>query len=312
MLEGKGSRTRCTTLRMHGSVQVSAGEFLQQFFNPYYSAPPPPAPPAPADSFVNPLGGSLLPPGASSLGQLVRQIVAFQAQPPASASLLSLQQPAGAPSPLLSPVSAPVLAPRAPTPEVSDALPPAQPPAAESQPPVTQPSVTQPLATAAHGPQVSADAAAIPLALSPMPHLGALPPVPQLGAFADALPGAPGAGAAVGQAGLLPASLSALATAAVLAEQVRPQVNDLAGLISNETSTAISDSPIGGLLRNGPLLPVVATPPPPATLDGLILNLLTSSSPPAPPPFPVDLPAALGSVGSLVNDTVTGLTDNVR
>ena len=293
-------------------MQVTAGEFLQQFFNPYYSAPPPPAPPAPADSFVNPLRGSLLPPGVSSLGQLVRQIVAFRAQPPALASLLPLQQPAGAPSPLLSPVSAPVLAPPAPTPKVSDASPPAQPPSAESQPPVTQPPVTQPLVTAADGPSTSANAVAIPLALPPMPHLGALPPVPQLGAIADALPGAPGAGAGLGQASLLPASLSALATAAVLAEQVRPQVDDLAGLISNETATAISDSPIGGLLRNGGLLPVVATPPPPANLDTLILNLLTSSSPPAPPPFPVDLPAALGNVGSLVNETVTGLTENVR
>lgn len=288
---------------MHGAVQVTAGEFLQQFFNPYYSGPPPPTPPAPADSFANPLGGSLLPPGASSLGQLVRQIVAFRAQSPALASLLPLQQPAGAPSPLLSPASAPVLAPPAPTPKVSDASPPAQLPIAESQPPVTQPPVTQPLVTAADGPSTSANAAASPLAL---------PPMPQLGAFANALPGAPGAGAGLGQASLLPASLSALATAAVLAEQVRPQVDDLAGLISNETATAISDSPIGGLLRNGGLLPVVATPPPPANLDNLILNLLSSSSPPAPPPFPLDLPAALGNVGSLVNETVTGLTENVR
>lgn len=94
-------------------------------------------------------------------------------------------------------------------------------------------------------------------------------------------------------------------------------MNDLAGLISNETGAALSNSPIAGLLRTAGLPSLLPnqgtpTPPPPASLNSLIASLLTPQSPPAPPPFPVDLPAALGNAGSLVNATVTGLTDNVR
>ena len=103
----------------------------------------------------------------------------------------------------------------------------------------------------------------------------------------------------------------------MLADQVRPQVNDLAGLIAKEAGSALTDSPVGELLHSSAvsdLLPNlgIATPPPPATLNTLLAGLLPPQSPPAPPPSALDLPAALGNAGSLVNATFTGLTDNVR
>lgn len=268
----------------------------------------PPASPSHSTSPGNPLANGLLPPGAASLGQLVQQLVASQAQPPASEPTPA-QSPAGAQSPAPSPASQPpVLASLLSAPIVSPATarPPADPPAANS------PLPQQLVVTVADGPippaalalpQIQAD----PFGIAPAAGLPRLP--------GSGLPAAPGSGP--GQGSFLPAGISALATAAVLADQVRPQVDDLAGLIAKEAGTALTDGPVGELVQNSGLsglLPNLgtATPPPPATLSTLLAGLLPPGSPPAPPPFPLDLPAALGSAGSLINATVTGLTDNVR
>lgn len=288
---------------------MTAGQFLQQFFNPYYAASPPPAAPSQSRSPSNPLTNALLPPGAASLGQLVQQLVASQAQPPASEPMPA-QPPPGAQSPAPAPPSQPpVLANPSSAAEVSPipALPPADPPVADL------PAPQQPPVSAAYGP-VTAGALTIPqipadlFGIAPAAELPRLP--------GAGLPAPPGIGP--GQGSFLPAGISALATAAVLADQVRPQVDDLAGLLAKEAGMALTDSPVGGLLHSSAvsgLLPTLGTttPPPPATLSTLLAGLLPLRSPPAPPPsLLLDLPAALGSAGSLINATVTGLTDNVR
>ena len=137
----------------------------------------------------------------------------------------------------------------------------------------------------------------------------AVAPASALGLLGSGLPGQdPGS--------LLPAGISALATAAVLADQVRPQVDDLAGLISREAVGALSDSPFASVLHSAglPGLPGlgIQAPPPPAGLDALLLGLINPQSPPAPPPYPSSLLDALSDAGSLVNTTVSGLTENVR
>ena len=143
---------------------------------------------------------------------------------------------------------------------------------------------------------------------TPLPILSpqAVAPSSALSLLGSGLPGQePGS--------LLPAGISALATAAVLADQVRPQVNDLAGLISKEAASALSNSPFASVLRSAGLPGLgVPAPPPPAGLDTLLLSLINPQSPPAPPPFPSNLQDALSDAGSLVNTTVSGLTENVR
>lgn len=286
---------------------MTAGQFLQQFFNPYYSASPPPASPAHSSGPGSLLPSGLLPPGGASLGQLVQQLVASQAQPPVS-NPVPAQLPAGPQSPSPAPAAQPLVLASpvpAPTPSPVPTPPPADPPAAN-------PADPQLYLTAADAPEVSAAQATPQLPVDPFtfPPAAALPQLPGLG-----LPAAPGSGP--GQGSFLPAGISALATAAVLADQVRPQVNDLAGLIAKEAGTALTDSPVGELLHSSAvsgLLPSLgaATPPPPGTLNTLLAGLLPPGSPPAPPPSFLDLPAALGNAGSLVNATVTGLTANVR
>ena len=274
--------------------QVTAGQFLQQFFNPYYAASPPSAAPSPSRGPGNPLRNALLPPDAASLGQLVQQLVASQAQPPASEPM------PGQPPVLASPLPAAAVSP-------VTALPPADPLLADLT------AMSQPTVAGADGP---ATAAALAIPQIPADPFGIAPAaeLPQLPG--SGLPAAPGIG--LGQGSFLPAGISALATAAVLADQVRPQVNDLAGLLAKEAGTALTDSPVGELLHSSAvsgLLPSlgIATPPPPATLSTLLAGLLPPGSPPAPPPSILpDLPAALGSAGSAINATVTGLTDNVR
>ena len=293
-------------------LQVTAGQFLQQFFNPYYGSSTP-ASPAQSNSPSNPLANGLLPPGGASLGGLVQQLVASRAQPPASEPVTA-QQPASTQSPAPSPVSTPpALAAPLPVPALSPADLPAADMSVLSQPPSIAP-VAEPLVTAANGPSASAapDSPQLSVNTLAVAPAVALPELPVTG-----LAGA--SGSVLGQGSLLPAEISALATAAVLADQVRPQVNNLAGILSDEAGTALSDSPIGGLLQSSGLsglLPNLqaATPPPPASFSTLIAGLLPPGSPPAPPPVSslLDLPEALGNTGSLINATVTGLTDNVR
>ena len=194
------------------------------------------------------------------------------------------------------------------TPVVSPATapPPADPPTAN--PPLPQ----QPAVPVADGP-IPPAALALPQILPDPFSIAPAAMLPRLPGSGQ--PEAPGSGP--GQGSFLPAGISALATAAVLADQVRPQVNDLAGLLAKEAGAALSDGPVGELVQNSGLsglLPNLgtATPPPPATLSTLLAGLLPPGSPPAPPPFPLDLPAALGSAGSLINATVSGVTINVR
>ena len=220
-------------------LQVTAGQFLQQFFNPYYGSSPP-ASPAQSNSPSNPLANGLLPPGGASLGDLVQQLVASRAQPPTSEPVTA-QQPAGIQSTAPSPVSMPpVLATPLPVPALSPADSPAADMSALSQPPSIAP-LAQPSVTAADGPSastapVSPQVSLNTLALSPAV---ALPDLPVTG-----LAGAPGS--VLGQGSLLPAGISALATAAVLAEQVRPQVNNLAGIVSTEAGTSSVRQPNRG------------------------------------------------------------------
>ena len=274
---------------------MSAGQFLQQFFNPYYRASAAPAAPASAS---NPSSGLPALPQAASFGQLVQQLVASRA--PAAANATTTQPIPGIASPVSSPVSSPGPAVAAQAPEDSAATaaplaavnPPVQ-PAAPAEPP----AAVEAVAAAADGPGTTI-----------LPILGsqALAPASALGLLGSGLPGQD-------LGSLLPAGISALATAAVLADQVRPQVDDLAGLISREAAGALSASPFAGVLRSAGLPGLGAqAPPPPAGLDTLLLGLINPQSPPAPPPFPANLLDALSDAGSLVNTTVGGLTENVR
>ena len=276
-------------------MQVSAGQFLQQFFNPYYRASAAPASPASASS---PSSGIPALPQATSFGQLVQQLVASRA--PAAANATTTQPIAGIASPVSSPVSSPgpAVAAQAPEDSAATAAPlaaviPLVQPAASAEPP----AAVEAVAAAADGPSTT---------LLPVLSPQALAPASASGLLGSGLPGQdPGS--------LLPAGISALATAAVLADQVRPQVNDLAGLISREAAGALSASPFASVLRSAGLPGLGAqAPPPPAGLDTLLLGLINPQSPPAPPPFPSTLLGALSDAGSLVNTTVSGLTENVR
>ena len=274
-------------------MQVSAGQFLQQFFNPYYRASAAPASPASASS---PSSGIPALPQAASFGQLVQQLVASRAQ----ANVTTLQPTAGIASPNANPIGSPVaaIAAQAPIDSAATAVPltavnPPVQPAAPAEPP----AAVEAVAAAADGPGTT-------LLPTLSPQAGA--PASALGLLGSGLPGQdPGS--------LLPAGISALATAAVLADQVRPQVNDLSGLISREAAGALSDSPFASALRSAGLPGLgIQAPPPPAGLDTLLVGLIKPQSPPAPPPFPATLLDALSDAGSLVNTTVSGLTENVR
>ena len=290
-ISGSGSPYVCYEACLRHPVwdeQVSAGQFLQQFFNPYYRASAPPASPASPSS---PSSGLPALPQAASFAQLVQQLVASRA--PAAANATTMEPPAGVVSPVPSPVSSPspTAAAQAPIDSAATAAP--LQPAAPAEPP----AAVEAVAAAADGPGTT---------LLPMLNPQALAPASALGLLGSGLPGQdPGS--------LLPAGISALATAAVLADQVRPQVDDLAGLISREAAGALSDSPFASALRSA-RLPGLGTqaPPPPAGLDALLLGLINPQSPPAPPPYPSTLLDALSDAGSLVNTTVSGLTENVR
>ena len=275
--------------------QVSAGQFLQQFFNPYYRASAPPASPASASS---PSSGLPALPQAASFGQLVQQLVASRA--PAAANATATQPATVAASPAQSPDGSPVplVAAQAPMDSAATAASLAAvnllvQPAARAEPP----AAVEAVAAAADGPGTT---------LLPMLSPQAVAPASALGLLGAGLPGQdPGS--------LLPAGISALATAAVLADQVRPQVDDLAGLVSREAAGALSSSPFASVLRSAGLPGLGAqAPPPPASLNTLLLGLINPQSPPAPPPFPSTLLGALSDAGSLVNTTVSGLTENVR